>query len=392
MKQTITLILLLTCLNTIAQIKFEKGYIINNNGKKIECLIKNEDWLHNPSNFIYKIDNTSKEVIGNLYSIKEFGVNGYSKYNRFKVGIDKSNTNVNKLSKNRTYDFVEETLFLKVLVEGKANLYVYNEGNIVKYFYKKEDKPIYQLEYKEYLNSKNYLVKNKNYLTQLRLDVSCDKINYKNVDYNKNSLVKYFLAYNNCNDSNAPIKDYTKSKSNSKTNFGVKLGIGNSSILYENSLYGYRNIKSSGINLRIGFEAEYVLPFNKNKWAFFVEPTYQTYKSDIERGNTQIGEITYNSIEIPIGVKHYMFINQNSKLFLDGAYVIDFPISSSSDFNNSANLEIDSSPSVNLGFGYSHKNKYSVEVRYYLTRDLSDNYQFWRTKYSSASIILGYSF
>ena len=38
--------------------------------------------------------------------------------------------------------------------------------------------------------------KNKNYLTQLRLDTSCNNLDYKNVNYNKNSLVKYFLAYN----------------------------------------------------------------------------------------------------------------------------------------------------------------------------------------------------
>ena len=44
MKKKITmLVILFIGLNTSAQIKFEKGYIITNGGVKTECLIKNED-------------------------------------------------------------------------------------------------------------------------------------------------------------------------------------------------------------------------------------------------------------------------------------------------------------------------------------------------------------
>ncbi|NQX83980.1 MAG: class I tRNA ligase family protein [Mycoplasmataceae bacterium] len=38
-----------------AKIKFEQGYFINNQGVKIECLIKNTDWRNNPSNFLHKL-------------------------------------------------------------------------------------------------------------------------------------------------------------------------------------------------------------------------------------------------------------------------------------------------------------------------------------------------
>jgi hypothetical protein len=34
------------------------------------------------------------------------------------------------------------------------------------------------------------------------------------------------------------------------------------------------------ISFRIGLEAEFILPFNKNKWAVFAEPTYQYYKTE----------------------------------------------------------------------------------------------------------------
>ncbi|MEE9407213.1 MAG: outer membrane beta-barrel protein [Polaribacter sp.] len=388
-KQTITFIALFIGLNTIAQIKFEKGYIINNNGEKIDCLIKNEDWLHNPLTFLYKKDNNSKEIIGNLNSIKEFSVNGYSKYKRFKVNIDKSKTNINQLSRKRTYDFVMETLFLKVLIEGKANLYVYDEGDIIKYFYKKENASIHQLEYKEYLNSKNYLAKNKNYLTQLRIDVSCDNVNYKNVIYKKNSLVNYFLTYNNCNGVNNLTKDYTKSVNKNKFNINIKLGVGQSSTTFTNDLFGYSDIESSGINFRAGVEGEYILPFNKNKWSIFVEPTYQTYKSEIE-GN-QSGEISYSSIELPFGIKYYMFLNDSSKLFISGAYVLDFTMNSEIDFKNIGDLDIETTTSYLIGFGYNYNDKYTLEARFNSGRDLTQNYTYWQTNYTSFSIVLGYN-
>ena len=128
MKLKITMIILFIGLNSVAQIKFEKGFIITNHGEKVECLIKNEDWLYNPNKITYKKDKNSNEIEGNLYNIKEFIINGTTKYKRFKVNIDKSRTNINQLSNKRTYDFEVETLFLKVLVEGNANLYVFNSN------------------------------------------------------------------------------------------------------------------------------------------------------------------------------------------------------------------------------------------------------------------------
>ena len=391
MKLRITLtILLFISLNAIAQIKFENGYIINNNDEKIDCLIKNEDWLHNPTSFLYKINKNAKEITGTLSSIKEFGVNGLSKYKKFKVNVDKSGTNVNQLSNKRTYDFVVETLFLKALVAGSANLYVYDEGSFVKYFYAKKNTPIKQLEYKEYLNSTGLLVKNKNYLTQLRLDVSCNNLDYKNIKYKKNSLVDYFLAYNNCNGNSNIVEDFTASNKKDDFNLIAKFGIGNATITPSNNTFGYGNIESNGINLRMGIEAEYILPFNKNKWSIFIEPTYQTYKGDIE--GTQSGEITYNSIEVPLGVKHYMFLNNKAKLFLSAAYVLDFTMNSKIDFKNLGDLEVTSSSGTQIGLGYNYNNKYTLEARYNMGRDLTQNYSYWKTNYSAFSIILGYKF
>lgn len=55
MKLRITLILLVVIGNIFAQTKFEKGYFITTKGNRVDCLIKNEDWLNIPSKIDYKL-------------------------------------------------------------------------------------------------------------------------------------------------------------------------------------------------------------------------------------------------------------------------------------------------------------------------------------------------
>ena len=49
-------------MNCFAQISFEKGYFINNANQKTNCLIKNQDWKDNPTEFEYKLDENSESI------------------------------------------------------------------------------------------------------------------------------------------------------------------------------------------------------------------------------------------------------------------------------------------------------------------------------------------
>ena len=46
--------------NCYSQISFENGYFIDNNNQKINCLIKNLDWEKNPTEFKYKLSESSE--------------------------------------------------------------------------------------------------------------------------------------------------------------------------------------------------------------------------------------------------------------------------------------------------------------------------------------------
>ena len=175
MKQKITMLLLFIGLNTIAQIKFEKGYFISNNGIKTECFIKNEDWLNNPSKFLYKTELNSKVLTATIEKVKEFKISNKLYYIRFSVLIDESSSVMGQLSDKRTSDFTQKKLFLKLLVDGKSKLYSYTKKNLIRYFYKKNN-GVKQLEYKLYNISQVQIAKNINYIKQLNDFFPCQNI------------------------------------------------------------------------------------------------------------------------------------------------------------------------------------------------------------------------
>ncbi|RZJ48536.1 MAG: tRNA modification GTPase, partial [Flavobacterium sp.] len=148
MKKNLLFALLFYYTFTNAQISFEKGYFISNNGKRTECYIRNLDWKGNPKEFKYKLQLNDPEVkIENIATTEEFGIDTENKYKRFKIKIDRSDDDIKKITTNRDPDWREETIFLKILVEGDATLYSYSENNTNRFFYSTKTIPTEQLIY-----------------------------------------------------------------------------------------------------------------------------------------------------------------------------------------------------------------------------------------------------
>ena len=104
----------------------------------------------------------------------------------------------------------------------------------------------------------------------------------------------------------------------------------------------------SKMNFRLGFEVEYVLPYNKNKWGFVVEPSYQSHSSSKEFGN-RIYSVNYNSIEIAAGIRYRMFLNQYSSIFINGLIGPSFPVNSKIELTEHYNVS--PAASLNVGVG-----------------------------------------
>lgn len=391
-KQLLFLLTIILGFNCYSQIYFENGYYIDNTNQRINCLIKNIDWKNNPIGFEYKLSENSEPKKAFIKSIKEFGIDNISKYVRSIVNIDRSSNTINELSNYRNPIFKEEELFLKVLIEGKANLYLFEDRNLRRYFFNKENSAIEQLVFKSYKTSNNKIGKNNRFKNQLWNKLKCPnfkKNKVENLDYKKNELIDFFVEYNECNGEKNI--NYEEKQKKDLFNLGIRPGFNSSSLSIQNSVSSSRDTDfDNEFGFRFGFEAEFIMPFNKNKWSLIIEPTYQYFKSEKEITNHSV-KADYKSIEIPVGIRHYFFLNEDSKIFINCSFIFDFSNNSIIDFSPGTALEIKTRNNLAFGIGYKHNDKYSLELRYQTSREVLSDFLSWNSDYKTLSIILGYS-
>jgi hypothetical protein len=386
----------LLCANIFAQINYEAGYYINNQDVKINCLIKNIEWNSCPDSFEYKFEENSTVETAKIKDVKEFSIPNDFRYKRYKVEIDRSSSIINELSNNKAPEFSYETLFLKELVYGNTILYKYSDQNIIRYFVRKSDSEIAtQLIYKLYatIDGQSY-GKNEAYKQQLYSEFNCEEkksSSLNGVKYTEKSLTSYFQNDNVCNGTNT-VDDYAK-ESRDWFNLRVRPGVSFSELVIDSPYEDPADFSfGNKTTFRFGVEAEFVLPFNKDKWSIFIEPTYQYYKSDVTEDyyiTTQKISIDYQSIEIPLGVGYRMFLNEDNSLILKVSYVSDFNKKAQIEFEASSNFDISTSNNLSYAFGYEFKNKFSIEFRYQ-QRDFLGKYAAWHSTYNNTSLILGY--
>lgn len=311
--------------------------------------------------------------------------------------------------------FNEEILFLKVLVEGKACLYEYTDGVLTRYFYNIANSHIKQLTYKRYIGKVNNLIspivngnsnavrENNEFRRQLWVDLKCPRIEIPKiirVNYKKNDLVKIFIEYSDCQNQKSIVYKEQKGKKD-LFNLNFRSRLNNSSLTVKNS---FETSKDTDFGNKtawgMGLEAEFIFPFNRNKWSVAIEPTYQYYKGEItsDTDTPYDGKLTRKAnlsfIEIPLSLRHYLFLNKNSKLFLDASFVIN------SDLNSSIKYTINDIPmepvhlslrhNAAIGIGYKQNDKYSLAIRYQTRREII-GFIGWHSDYKTMSVIFGYT-
>ncbi|UPQ75408.1 PorT family protein [Chryseobacterium nepalense] len=164
---------------------------------------------------------------------------------------------------------------------------------------------------------------------------------------------------------------------------------------------------ASRTNFRLGLEAEIILPFNKNKWAILLEPTYSLYSNEnlsISSDNNlyTISIKPYSFINIPVGIRYYLFLNDQSKLFVNASVnVLNIRMGQAKSvdlsYNNQTFDRADlastlASKSFSFGLGYVYKNKFSIEARYNSQYNIIANSSPTReVNLSYTSLILGYN-
>lgn len=405
MKKIQILIFLIIGNLTFSQIRFEKGYFISNSGEKKECLIKNIEWSKNPRDFDYKFDANAAVETQNIANCQEFGIDGQSKYIRSTVFIDYSSEITHQINYNKEPEFKEETVFLKVIIEGKANLYSYIKGNMKRYFYSNSGSKIEQLVYKLYLIDNKTIKKNAKYKQQLWENLKCESLamdRFDRVAYDETSLKKIITEYNNCHQvATTTFKKQKKFKE--LIDITIRPRINFSSFEMQTNLLNPTDVKfEKSTNFGFGIEAEYIIPFFKNKWGLSIEPSF--INSKFEQTNvmlTNVGfpvkiELNYSIIELPLTIRHYFHLSNSSKIFVNISYVYGITRNAEMKTYRTDNTFINSyefsrSNTFGYGIGYKYNSKFSVESRFFSNRTFSPEYLGRYQNFENFSLFLGYT-
>jgi hypothetical protein len=366
-------------------------------------LIKNKDWKYNPVDFTYKLKESGTTEKGNLVTVREFGITNSCRFVNATVRIDPSNEPVVGAKNELDPVWSRKTLFLKVLLEGKANLYGYEAPKLKRYFYSLNDTAITPLIYKV-IQHGSTITKNTGFRQQLWDKLRMPKSSMEliaNVDYTVKDLKQYLKSYNA--GFTEPVTEIIPEAKRSYLNLKLTPGINSSSAsmtVIERTQRPHLTFPTNQ-GIRLGLEAELIIPFNEYRWGILFEPTFQSFKSDgVSESKNETATISYNSIEFPIGLRYYISITDNTRFYLNGYLIPGFAmnIGSKIEYTNSlgeiTSNKVSAAGSVAFGGGFEHK-RFSLETRLYSSQNISKD-QFitssTSTDYSRFSIILGYKF
>jgi len=379
-----------------AQIRFSKGYYIDNQDQKTPCYIKNSDWEYNPESFQYKLDSLGERQEQSLATVKEFGVEDLV-YKRSIVRIDKSKMESTEISNGDKPEWVQDTVFLKVLSEGSANLFSYTDKETYRFFFSTDSIPLQQLVYKKYYRD-NKVKENVQFRQQLLTSMRCGKVAPKeDIHYSSDDLIPFFEKYNVCKGGNLVQRQRRKEVLHLKVFGGINHSSLSTQIYRDAYLYGsdgsYKLVEvathfKSKNNFMAGLEMELVLPFHKNKWSIVGGASYQHYSSESEEiyvpGYEELMHFDYNAIDVPLGFRYSMFLSKKSKLYINPCFLFYFPI-------NVEYAGMKAIPGINayLALGYAY-GRWSLEGRYHIPRNLYYNHAYDKATFNTASLLLGF--
>jgi hypothetical protein len=211
------------------------------------------------------------------------------------------------------------------------------------------------------------------------------------LQYKQSELIKYFNRFNTC--AGSPVESFVYKQNRDFLNLRITPGLNYSSMTISSLAVEFK----PKVNIRLGLDAEIILPFNKNKWALVFEPTYNSFNSE---GESNIGKlsITYNYIEFPFGLRYYFFLNSETKLFVNG-YMLPGYVTA---FNNTIVSEYPGAPSYKLNYYHSIHyyamgggisfNRFSAEMRYYTGQNPLLTNSLMTSEYKRLAVIFGFRF
>jgi len=207
MKRLLICLFLATPFLCLSQSNYLKGYIITNTKEKIEGYIDFDGGPFTPSEIRFKKDLTMTPQTFTVENCQGYGIENKADFKRFSVSLSQSHTRISALKEGLDTTTRRETVFLKLLQEGK-NLALFSYTDEIKerfYLLNKKSKEPYELFRALFLAKHSATVTgNFKFREQLMAELTnnegvghYDPIDLNTLRYEQKDLLKVVLAINN---------------------------------------------------------------------------------------------------------------------------------------------------------------------------------------------------
>lgn len=258
-----------------AQKNFVKGFIVLNSGDTLQGLISDEEWKINPRHIYFK---STPDAAASAYSpvnTSMFRIENGNWYVSYTGKVDGTSLQVSQLTYNPKPVYITDTLFVRVLVAGAADLYYARDSRERDHFFiRKAGDTLTELQYNKYLISDyagTHTRANEGFRIQLQNLVNdCPSLseNFMGmpIAYKRDDFVSLVKSYNSCDGKS---NTYAEEKEKWVFEFSVIAGINSSKMRFtgsEDSYLAFTEMERSlGYAAGIAFNA--IIPRNNQQWS-----------------------------------------------------------------------------------------------------------------------------
>lgn len=360
----------------VAQPLFEQGHYYDLNENRTDGLISIYSVIDENPYFLYKEKHKSNPDTVSLGNVSEIKVSDFKfiRKDTKVLAIDEATDDSS---------FIEESLLLRVEVEGEATLYSVKSDERYTFYFSLPGQMPEELIYAQYIRSDGRLVRDNTFRDQLKNSLQCGNPDFSSIRYNIAQLTDAFSDYNECVKSE--FKRYTgiPSLSSKYLNIGISFGSSKYFVESTNVIMDTEIARFTGTAPYIEADVEYLIPSLKNRVGFFFTGGYLNVRDEDERvifGTPQQIDLEYQVLQSTIGVRGFWPVNDVFKLYGELGLGKDFETQKGISIDYSVNgrgyQDFDNTRltgHVTGGIGIAFFNRYIIQAKFkHLNTQVSD--------------------
>ena len=358
-----------------AQSAFAPGYLIDQNGERQAVYLSTErqDLFRGP--IAYRT-----EAGGSTLTFSPTDVQGY--------GFTDSGE---RFERATVEDGDAEQVFLQLLVDGEADLFVLARGREETFYYRLAAGEVAQLRNGSRVDREGRSIPNPAYRQQLRVALACDFRNSStdNLGYHRQDLIRYVSRYNEC--TGAPTQTFA-ADTVSRIQLVFQAGGESRHYAYSHPDRGTAGNLAFGpvYGLRIGLLAGFPFRLAGRETSIRTGVNFRAAEGDYAT-ELESGYVRTSSFSLPLQLRWSVLTTERTaRPYILAGLTLDFPTSGS----NFRRLRTDYTPSAHTGYqlgaGLLLGSRWEVEAGYAGGRDVLRNYAESRLRERSVFISLGY--